>query len=450
MSILGVSLSKRSMVGWVIPVAVEWAAILATLGCGDDGSSTGPATGSIEVTTSTTGPDEDPDGYTVSVDGGIAQAIGIDGTLTISQVPAGTRSVVLAGVAANCSVAGSNPLAVTVSAGATAQVAFSVTCSALAPPLSGKIAFETSRDGGLFEVYVMNADGTNPVNVSNNPARDFEPDWSFDGTKIAFASNRDAPVGSDTNEIYVMNADGSGQTRLTNNGADDENPDWSPDGTKIAFQSDIDGNFEVYVMNSDGTGLTNLTNNPADDGHPAWSPDGTKIAFHTDRELGDFGNLEVYVMNADGSSPVNLSNNVAFFDGRPAWSPDGAKIAFASDRDGNLEIYAMNADGSGQTRLTNDDELDSYPEWSPDGAHLAFRSDRAGNSEIFITNADGTTPVNVTNNPATDCHPTWTAAAGAASASMRQPVGSSLPAPVNRVRGSLGASETHEASCWDR
>jgi len=90
--------------------------------------------------------------------------------------------------------------------------------------------------------------------------------------KIAFTSIRDG-----NEEIYVMNADGTDQTRLTNNPAGDWNPDWSPDGTRIAFNSNREsGQDEIYVMNPDGSGVTDLTNNPASDGSPTWSPDGTK------------------------------------------------------------------------------------------------------------------------------------------------------------------------------
>ena len=85
-------------------------------------------------------------------------------------------------------------------------------------------------------------------------------------TKIAFTSNRD---GND--EIYVMNADGTNPVNLTNNPAEDRGPPiWSPDGTQIFFGSNRDGNFEVYVMNADGSNPVNLTNNPAEDNFPSW------------------------------------------------------------------------------------------------------------------------------------------------------------------------------------
>ena len=89
------------------------------------------------------------------------------------------------------------------------------------------------------------------------------------GNKIAFVSERD---GFGNSEIYVMDPDGSGVTRLTDDSATDSFPAWSPDGTRIAFASNRDGNFEIYVVNADGSGLTHLTNNPDEDLEPDWSP----------------------------------------------------------------------------------------------------------------------------------------------------------------------------------
>jgi len=117
--------------------------------------------------------------------------------------------------------------------------------------------------------------------------------------KIAFMSDRDGNA-----EIYVMNADGSNQVRLTNNSSADTDPAWSPDSKKIAFTSDRDGNDEIYVMNANGTVLTRLTHDPGTDKEPSWSPDGSKIAFTSDRG----GTFEVYAMKNDGSSPKRLTS----------------------------------------------------------------------------------------------------------------------------------------------
>ena len=136
----------------------------------------------------------------------------------------------------------------------------------------------------------MDADGANPTNITNHAARDYEPSWSHDGTKIAFTSRRDG-----NGEIYVMDSGGSNQTRLTNHASSDDAASWSPDGTKIAFESDRDGNRnrEIYVMNADGSNPTRITNNDASDDAASWSPDGTKIIFSSERD----GNYEIYAVS---------------------------------------------------------------------------------------------------------------------------------------------------------
>ncbi len=260
-------------------------------------------------------------------------------------------------------------------------------------PGSGEIAFV--RAG---EIYVMNADGSNQQNLTNNPAFDAGPAWSPDRTKIAFQSNRDG-----NNNIFVMNANGSNPQNLTNNPAFDVDPSWSPDGTKIAFRSTRSGISQIFVMDADGSNPQNLSNNSEGDSFPAWSPDGAKIAFLSSRD----GNPEIFVMNADdGSNPQNLSNNPAT-DAGPAWSSDGSKIAFFSSRDGNQEIYVMNADGSNPQNLSNNPAFDQNPTWSPDGSKIAFSTSRDGNSEIYVMNADGSNPQNLSNTPTSENFPSW-------------------------------------------
>ncbi len=258
------------------------------------------------------------------------------------------------------------------------------------------IAFVSERDGNS-EIYVMDADGSNPRNLTHNAASDAFPAWSPDGRHIAFHSERDGNY-----EIYVMDADGSNPRNLAHNAASDAFPAWSPDGRHIAFQSYRDGNYEIYVMDAEGSNPRNLTHNAAWDQVLAWSPDGRQIAFQSYRD----GNWEIYVMDADGSNPRNLTLN-AGRDEFLAWSPDGRQIAFQSNRDGNWEIYVMDADGSNPRNLTHNAGSDWSPVWSPDGRQIAFLSGRDGNSEIYVMDADGSNSRRLTHNDAGDWNHAW-------------------------------------------
>ena len=282
-----------------------------------------------------------------------------------------------------------------------------------------RIAFASNRDGNA-EIYVMDADGDNPRRLTNNRGADLSPSWSPDGKRIAFVSDRDGHVhirGWPTYEIYVMDADGGNEQNLTNDPNNDKSPSWSPDGKHIVFSSDRDNNrdhnIEIYVMDADGGNLQRLTNNLTEDEHPSWSPDGKRIAFSARRDghfENDFGiTYEIYVMDADGGNLQRLTEN-RNNDWNSSWSPDGERIAFMSDRKGdvvNWDIYVMDADGGNLQRLTENRVYDSSPSWSPDGKRIAFFSFRDENAEIYVMDADGGNEQNLTNNPHADDSPTW-------------------------------------------
>jgi len=261
---------------------------------------------------------------------------------------------------------------------------------AVMPPNGDWLAFTASKNNNS-DIYILDVDAalqgggsTATQRLTTDPATDFDPTWSPDGTRIAFRSQRG---GND--EIYVMNSDGSCQVNLTNDPADDWSPAWSPDGKRIAFAHFFEGKqySDIAIINVDGSGLQRLTT--AHGEYPAWSPDGTRIAFASARD----GNYEIYVMNADGSEQTRLTNNPAY-DMSPAWSPDGKQIVFDTQRDTfppqevgigpEFEIHLINADGSGDTRLTNNTDEDRFPTWAPN-SKIVF----ARNGSLFIMNADG-------------------------------------------------------------
>ncbi|HKA18938.1 MAG TPA: winged helix-turn-helix domain-containing protein [Blastocatellia bacterium] len=245
-------------------------------------------------------------------------------------------------------------------------------------PDGQKMLFVTGRNHS-FDVYVMNPDGSDQRNLTadiDDPCG--SGTWSRDGKSIAFVRTIKGKE-----QVYVMDADGGNIMAVTNNTARNENPSFFPDGSKLLFSSDHEGNLEVYVMSVDGE-LLQLTDDPADDINPAWSPDGNKIAFSSNRD----GKHQIYAMNSDGSGLMRITHSTAA-DSEPSWSPDAKKIAYTSDRDGNKDIHVINADGTNDKSVAADPTNDMSPKWSLDG-RILFNSYREGQSAVYVMSGDGT------------------------------------------------------------
>ncbi|MGB9618922.1 MAG: carboxypeptidase regulatory-like domain-containing protein, partial [Armatimonadota bacterium] len=252
----------------------------------------------------------------------------------------------------------------------------------------------------------MDADGSNPHPVTNDPFQDWHPSWSPDGRKLAFTSDRSGNI-----DIWVINADGSEARNLTNHPATDWHPAWSPDGTRIAFVSYRDGpQSDIWVMNINTGELHNITRHSAgyayhsaDYAYLTWSPDGTKIAFASDRG----GASDIWVIDMEKGDLRNVTND-SYWDGDPSWSPTSNEIVFVSDRDGAWHLWVISADGSHLRRLTKKPGDYSDPAWSPDGRQIVFAQKTDDRWEIRVISSDGANEYTVMANPAWKCfEPAW-------------------------------------------
>ncbi len=186
--------------------------LTATLpACGDGPAD--PGTGAVEVTTVSTGQGLDTDGYIVDVVGAGTLEIGTNATAELAAVPAGDVEARLTGVRGNCTVQGPHPRLLRVVAGETFRTHFDVVCAST--PLLDRIVFHSNRDGS-YELYSMNADGSDPVRLTNTPEEEREvlPAVSPDGSKILFVNRIGPEDDFYTAYLYVMNADGTDPVQM--------------------------------------------------------------------------------------------------------------------------------------------------------------------------------------------------------------------------------------------
>ncbi|HEU4700557.1 MAG TPA: hypothetical protein VFS40_15340 [Gemmatimonadales bacterium] len=428
-----------------------------------------PGTGTVRITTASSGSELDPDGFTVQVGSAPAQPIGVNATLDVPGLAPGTAVVALGGVADNCFVGGDNPRAVAIASGGTANVAFAVTCA----PRSGAIAVRVFAEGRAIDAdgFTLRIDGgveqplppSGTTTLTDIPVG--QPILTFGGVaenctlttpatqqvwvnggQTATVDLRVLCPGTLTGRIVFvgpgpslnsMATDGTERERITAVARAYTEPMVSPDGRTIAYSGwDQNSLPRVVALRYDGKEFRHLSPAGICAQQPSWSPDGSAIAFM------DCGDETVWVMNADGSGAHRVTPDGMSGDWEPSWSPDGTKLVFRNgqalgtmNRDGSArtlmplplrpvspnwspseatilftaggDLYTVRPDGSNLLRLTTDRGA-SRGLWSPDGSRIVYARGGSVEHGVHTMGADGTGDLHLSAGSGTDdWDPAW-------------------------------------------
>ena len=240
-------------------------------------------------------------------------------------------------------------------------------------PDGRKIAFTSWRGGTNSDVWVMDADGKNPVQLTTNPASDFVPSWFPDGTRIAYLSNRSGHYA-----LWATTLPGGKDSLLADVGTDMDFGRMSPDGKWVVFNSSKAGATNLWKVAVSGGDPIQLTFDKESMGFPCWSPDGQWLAFKWTRGDSSYAGI----IPSAGGTPMQLTLEPG--ESWPyTWSPDGNRIVFAGLRNGYWNIYWVSRDGKMQKQLTKYSKLNAfvrYPAWSPSGDRIVYEySETKGN-----------------------------------------------------------------------
>lgn len=271
--------------------------------------------------------------------------------------------------------------------------------------LSGTIVYEGDPIEGAdpkrdFDIWVIGAPDWTPRLLVGSPGFDGHPVWSPDGTRVAYSSHRDRNP-----DLYVINADGTNHIRLTNDEGRDDYPTWIAEG--IVYKRET----AWHLVSPDARSTRAVTKFDESVDRFAVSTDGSRIAL-VKQSLGSIGGYHLFLADASGKIIRQLTNDLPR-EIHPCWSPDGKQIAYSGGdgrRDGIWDVYLLDVETGDTRKVTTNPGPDWACGWSPDGKWLLITSAYGNNWDIYAIRPDGSGRLRITCHAGDARYASWTAA----------------------------------------